>query len=153
MFAHCLHELCLSEDSAYKRIQAARTAREFPVIFDALAEGRLHLSAVCLLAPYLKPENADALLNAAAHKTKSEIEELLAERFPRSEVLALVQAIVRLGQTLFLQTVAEGIEGAEQLAELQAVGCDIGQGFYLARPMTTTALGELLDTADAPSRG
>ena len=34
-----------------------------------------------------------------------------------------------------------------KLAELQAVGCDIGQGFYLARPMTTTALGELLDTA------
>ena len=69
------------------------------------------------------------------------------------DALALVQAIVRLGQTLFLQTVAEGIEGAEQLAELQAVGCDIGQGYYLARPMTTTALGELLDTAHASRSG
>ena len=93
MFLYCVHELRLSEDGAYKRIQAARIAREFPVIFDAVAEGRLHLSAVCLLAPYLTPENADALLRAGTHKTKPEIEELLAERFPRSEVLALVQAI------------------------------------------------------------
>ena len=63
------------------------------------------------------------------------------------DALALVQAIVSLGQTLFLQTVAEGIEGAEQLAELQAVGCEIGQGYYLGRPMTTTAFDELLRRA------
>src|SRR5438128_11630628 len=53
MFLYCVHELHLSEDSAYKRIQAARTARQFPAIFDALAQGRLHLTAVNLLAPYL----------------------------------------------------------------------------------------------------
>ena len=125
MFAYCLHELRLSEDSAYKRIQAARTAREFPVIFDALAEGRLHLSAVCLLAPYLKPENADALLNVAAHKTKSETEELLAERFPRSELLALVQAIPASSPALANGQLAPGqvetraaehVGAAEQLA-------------------------------------
>jgi diguanylate cyclase (GGDEF)-like protein/PAS domain S-box-containing protein len=61
------------------------------------------------------------------------------------DALALVQAIVHLGQTLSLQTIAEGIEDAGQLTELQALGCDIGQGYYLARPMTTTAFGELLD--------
>ncbi|MBI5709536.1 MAG: HNH endonuclease, partial [Candidatus Eisenbacteria bacterium] len=74
MFSYCVHELRLSEDAAYKRIQAARLAREFPVLFEALADGRLHLSAVGLLAPYLTPENADELLAAAAHRTKSEIE-------------------------------------------------------------------------------
>ena len=93
MYSYCVHELRLSEDAAYKRIQAARVARQFPAIFEALADGRLHLSAVGLLAPYLTPENADGLLAAAAHKTKSEIEELLAQRFPRSETLALVQAL------------------------------------------------------------
>ncbi|HYM80780.1 MAG TPA: hypothetical protein VEY91_05120 [Candidatus Limnocylindria bacterium] len=93
MHAYCVHELRLSEDAAYKRIQAARTARQFPTIFAALAEGRLHLSAVCLLSPYLTPENADQLLTAAAHQTKSELEQLLAQRFPRSELLAMVQAI------------------------------------------------------------
>src|SRR5437870_7108068 len=73
MFLYCVHELRLSEDAAYKRIQAARTAREFPAIFDALAEGRLHLSAVVLLAPYLTPETVGELLKGAAHRTKSEI--------------------------------------------------------------------------------
>ena len=51
MYSYCVHELGLSEDSAYKRIQAARTARQFPSVFELLADGRLHLGAVCLLAP------------------------------------------------------------------------------------------------------
>jgi hypothetical protein len=93
MYAYCVHELRLSEDAAYKRIQVARVARQFPAIFEAVADGRLHLTAVLLLAPYLTAENADQLLAAAAHKTKSEIEELLARRFPRSETLALVEAL------------------------------------------------------------
>jgi hypothetical protein len=93
MFAYCVHELHFSEDAAYKRIQAARVARQFPAIFPALADGRLHLSAVGLLAPYLAVENADDLLGAAAGQTKAEIEALLAERFPRSETLGLVEAL------------------------------------------------------------
>src|SRR5206468_10607909 len=51
------------------------------------------LTAVGLLAPYLTPENAGELLAAAARKTRSEIEELLARRFPRSETLGLVAAL------------------------------------------------------------
>ena len=92
MYAYCVGELHLSEDAAYKRIQAARAARQFPAIFPAVAEGRLRLSGVGLLAPYLTAENAGDLLAAAAGKTKSEIEHLLAERFPRSEMMAWVQA-------------------------------------------------------------
>jgi 5-methylcytosine-specific restriction endonuclease McrA len=65
-----------------KRIQAARAARRFPALFTALAEGRLHLAGVCLLAPHLTAENSDGLLESAAHRRKSEIEELLARRFP-----------------------------------------------------------------------
>src|SRR5438876_981431 len=86
MFAYCVHELHLSEDSAYRRIAAARVARQFPGVFDAVAEGRLSLTAIGQLARYLRPENADELLRAATHKTKSQIEELLAQRFPRSEM-------------------------------------------------------------------
>jgi len=58
-----------------------------------MAEGRLHLGAVCLLAPHLTAANADELLAAATNKTKSEIEQLLAERFPRPDLMTLVQAI------------------------------------------------------------
>jgi hypothetical protein len=93
MYSYCVHELRLSEDAAFKRIQAARAARQFPAIFAALADGRLHLAAVCLLAPHLTPDNADALLAAAAHQSKAGIEQLLAQRFPRPDVPAQVQAL------------------------------------------------------------
>lgn len=83
MFAYCVEELRFSEDAAAKRIQAARAARRFPVLFDALAEGRLHLSAVWLLAPHLTPESVQELIQSATHQKKSEIEALLARRFGR----------------------------------------------------------------------
>src|SRR5439155_5459876 len=93
MAAYCVHHLHLSEDSAYKRIHAARAAREFPAIFDAVADGRLHLTGVGLLAPHRTVANAKELLAAAARRTKSEILLLLAERFPRTEPLAFVQPL------------------------------------------------------------
>ena len=89
MQAYCVDELRLSENAAYKRIQAARAARQFPALFVALAEGRLHLAAACLLAPHLTPGNAEELIVAATHRRKSEIEELLALRFPSRAVPAL----------------------------------------------------------------
>ena len=93
MYAYCVGELHLSEDSAYKRIQAARAAARFPAIFEAVAEGRLHLTAVVRLAPYLRGENAPELLAEATHKTKLELEKMLAERFPRPDLPSLVEAI------------------------------------------------------------
>ena len=93
MHAYCVDELRLSEDAASKRIQAARAARRFPALFTALAEGRLHLGAVCLLAPHLAPDNADMLIEAATHRRKSEIEEWLARRFSPPDVPARVQAV------------------------------------------------------------
>ena len=50
------------------------------------------------------------------------------------EEAAVAQAIIRLGQTLGLEIIAEGIETAEQLAELTKRGCVLGQGFLLGRP-------------------
>ena len=93
MYNYCLEALHMSEDMAYKRIQAARAARRFPAIFAAVAGGRLHLSAVCLLAPHLTEGTAPELMAAAMHKSKSEIVLLLAQRFPQPDVPARVQAI------------------------------------------------------------
>jgi 5-methylcytosine-specific restriction endonuclease McrA len=86
MFAWCVEELHLSEDSAFKRIRAARVARQFPAVFTMVADGRLHLSALVLLAPCLTPENADGLFAAAARQSKAAIEQLLAERFPKPDL-------------------------------------------------------------------
>jgi len=88
MFVYCVESLHLSEDAAYKRIRAARIARQFPVLFQALAEGRLHLAAVSMLAPHLRTENVDDLIAAATHKGKSEIEHLVARRFGSGETPA-----------------------------------------------------------------
>ncbi|HEU4333214.1 MAG TPA: hypothetical protein VFT32_01850 [Candidatus Eisenbacteria bacterium] len=80
MHAYCVGELRLSDDAAARRIQAARAARRTPAVLSAVAEGRLHLTAVCLLAPYLTPENAEELIEAASHRRKAEIETMLLRR-------------------------------------------------------------------------
>ncbi len=46
----------------------------------------------------------------------------------------LARAVVMLGQTLGIETVAEGIESDKQAAALLALGCSAGQGFLYARP-------------------
>jgi diguanylate cyclase (GGDEF)-like protein/PAS domain S-box-containing protein len=61
---------------------------------------------------------------------------------------ALVRAIIALGDTLKLQTIAEGIELQQQLAGLQAMGCEMGQGFFLARPVSVEQIDALLATAN-----
>jgi len=86
MHAYCVEELRLSEDAASKRIQAARAARRFPALFPALAEGRLHLTALNLLAPHLTDANALELIEMASYRRKCEIEEYLARRFGPGEL-------------------------------------------------------------------
>ena len=93
MYLYCVQELHLSEQAAYRRIHAGRTARRCPALFTALAEGRLHLTAIEMLAPYLTPENADDLLAAATHLSKAALEQLLAQRFPRPDLPACLQAL------------------------------------------------------------
>lgn len=85
MFVYCVEAMRLSEDAAAKRIHAARAARRFPTLFDAVAEGRLHLTAVCLIAPHLTPENIDELVEMATHRRAAEVREVLAARFPGAD--------------------------------------------------------------------
>jgi diguanylate cyclase (GGDEF)-like protein/PAS domain S-box-containing protein len=48
---------------------------------------------------------------------------------------AIVAAVVSMAHALGMVAVAEGVETAEQLAELRALGCEIGQGYYFGRPL------------------
>jgi 5-methylcytosine-specific restriction endonuclease McrA len=95
MHSYCVGALHLSDDAAYKRIQAARAARRLPALFVAIAEGRLHLTAVCLLAPHLTSENAEELIDAATHRRKAEIEAWLVRRFEVVRDAAPVRPIIR----------------------------------------------------------
>jgi hypothetical protein len=68
---------------------------EFPAILERVAEGALGLRVVNLLAPYLTLENADEILSAASWKTREEVQELLAERFPREAVPTTIEPIAQ----------------------------------------------------------
>ena len=60
---------------------------------------------------------------------------------------ALVHTLVSLGDTLGLQTLAEGIEETGQLDRLRDEGCQLGQGYLFARPLEAQALTERLRAA------
>jgi hypothetical protein len=89
MKAYLIGEFHFSEDAGRKRVHAMHVAAKHPVLFEAIADGRLHLTAVTLLASYLTPENAAELVAAATRKTAAEIDIELARRFPRAEILRL----------------------------------------------------------------
>jgi EAL domain-containing protein (putative c-di-GMP-specific phosphodiesterase class I) len=64
----------------------------------------------------------------------------------------LVAAVVSMGRALNLAVVAEGIETEEQAETLRALGCDLGQGFLYARPLTREQLDLLFETPRALRR-
>jgi diguanylate cyclase (GGDEF)-like protein len=53
---------------------------------------------------------------------------------------AIIQAIIAMGRSLHLSITAEGIETYDQYQELLSQGCDMGQGFYFARPQPIETL-------------
>jgi EAL domain-containing protein (putative c-di-GMP-specific phosphodiesterase class I) len=64
----------------------------------------------------------------------------------------LVEAVIKLGGALGLQTVAEGIEREDQLDRLRSLHCEQGQGYYFAHPLTGEGIEALLGTIRAPER-
>ena len=101
MFAYCVGKLGFSEDVAFKRIRAARVARRYPAVLDVVADGSLHLAAIVMLSPHLLTPGvasgtAEELLAAAKHKSKRQVEELLAARFPMPDMPTRVRPIVAL---------------------------------------------------------
>src|SRR5882672_5041394 len=93
MFAYCMDVLHLSEAEAYLRISAARASRKHPILLTMLGDGRLHLTAIALLAPHLTRENRERLLERATHRSKRQIEELIAEIAPRPDVPAVMRKL------------------------------------------------------------
>jgi diguanylate cyclase (GGDEF)-like protein len=69
-----------------------------------------------------------------------------------TEDTAIIRAVVTLAKSLGITVTAEGVETGEQLSQLRAVGCDQGQGYYFARPVSADRLPELLSSLDADDR-
>ena len=56
------------------------------------------------------------------------------------EAATLVRTLVHLGAELGITSVAEGIEDVRQLDVLREIGCDVGQGYWFAQPMSAEAI-------------
>lgn len=93
LYTYCVYELRFSEDAAFRRVSAARLVRRFPALFDAIASGELHLTAVLMLGPHLTPENVVQVLARAKHRTKREIGQLVRELDPVPDVPARIEPL------------------------------------------------------------
>jgi diguanylate cyclase (GGDEF)-like protein len=76
----------------------------------------------------------------------------IAELGTKLKSTAVVEAMIRMAHTFGMQTIAEGIETAEQLGRLRALGCDVGQGYLFSRPVSAQELPAFL-AARAAQRG
>jgi hypothetical protein len=93
LFVYCTRVLRLSEHAAYGRIEAARAARRFPVLLEMLDRGELTLTSISLLAPHLQDGNYRDVLARAQHRSKREVEEMVAALRPRSDAPALLRKL------------------------------------------------------------
>jgi hypothetical protein len=93
MFVYATEVLHFSEAEAYLRIAVARAARRFPTLLSRLGDGRLHLSGIALLAPHLTEENCERVLARAEHRSKRQIEELVAELAPKPDAKSVIRRL------------------------------------------------------------
>ena len=91
MFQYCLDALHLSESEAYRRIAATRLSRRYPVLLKMLEDGRIHLAGIAVLKKHLTDANYEDVLDRATHKTKRELEQLVAELAPKPDVAPTIR--------------------------------------------------------------
>jgi hypothetical protein len=89
LFIYCTQVLRLEEGAAYNRIETARAARRIPAVLDAISDGSLTLSSARLLAPHLTLSNHAQLLMEARHRSKREVEALIAQLAPQPAATVL----------------------------------------------------------------
>ena len=114
LFSYCTQVLHLSEHAAYGRIEAARAARRFPDILDLLADGAITLTTVTLLGPHLTEENHRNLLEAARHKSRREVEKIVAKLRPKPDVPASIR---KLAEHTVVQSPAAPIAEKSEVVE------------------------------------
>ncbi|MCB9579006.1 MAG: hypothetical protein H6717_18395 [Polyangiaceae bacterium] len=89
----CVRWLGMSEGQAHRSVSGAHAAKCFPLALEMIADGRLHLTGLSLIAKRLTPENHAQLLEDVAGKTKAEILIVLARWFPKPDVPDRVEPV------------------------------------------------------------
>ena len=114
MYAYCRGAMGLAHDAATRRIHAARYARRHSVLIDAIADGRIELSAIGLLGPHMNDGNAKALIALAAGTSCVEIRQALEHQLGLNRVIGTGGD----GDELGSNRVPEGAKRAELRALL-----------------------------------
>lgn len=121
---HCLHievtESMIMQDSD-TTVNTMKAIRELGVKIDMDDFGTGYSSLSCLHNFPIDTLKIDRSFIDSAREVQ--------------EYVALLHAILVLANNLHLQVVAEGIETREQVATLQAMGCDFGQGYFFSKPL------------------
>jgi diguanylate cyclase (GGDEF)-like protein/PAS domain S-box-containing protein len=79
------------------------------------------------------------------------IDRSFVERLSNGGDTALVSTILRLGRSLHIETVAEGIERPQEMLMLRRQGCTTGQGFHFSPPVPAADLRAMLSERAAPA--
>lgn len=85
---------------------------------------------------------------ASLHKLSIDvlkIDQVFVKGIEEEDASPFVGTMVGLGQALGLQTIVEGIETQAQLERLRELGCETGQGFYFAKPLTQSQAAQLVE--------
>lgn len=93
MFRYCVERCAMSADVAFRWTRVARASRAFPQLLEMIADGRLGLTSITLLAPRLNTETAPWLLPAAAGLSNREVGALLARHWPKPDAPTLFRVL------------------------------------------------------------
>jgi diguanylate cyclase len=94
--------------------------------------------------------------SSMAHLKTLPVDELKVDRSFVSQMTSnasdavIVRSTVDLGRNLGLRVVAEGVEDSPTLLELDALGCDAVQGYYISRPVAADELVQWLQRPQVP---
>ena len=82
-YEYLVREHYLAEGTAWRRVNAMKLLRRFPVLEAALEDGRLNPTQLGILGPVLTPDNVDEVVRLATHLTKRKTEEVAVSIVPR----------------------------------------------------------------------
>ena len=127
LFSYRVEKYHYSESEAFLRIQACRLSQSFPEVLKFLEEGKLTLTALKMISPYVTQENKNMFFERVQHKTKRELELLLAELFPQEEeVIDTIRHLPQSSETQTAQNLTRS--GTSTLSKIRAKG--------IIKPMT-----------------
>jgi HNH endonuclease len=133
LFTYCTQVVHLSEYAAYARIEAARAARRFPMILELLADGSITLTTAGLLAQHLTAGNHREVLRAARHKSKREVEQLVATLRPNPDAPSVIRKLPT-------PSVAPAAKDAPAPETIEAPGCQAAAPRGSERPAIVAPL-------------